>query len=461
VLKSLRLRLTAWYLLFFTLLLFTFSGFVYALLARHLAVRLDASLLSQANTAAALFDAELGEWKENVPAAAREAMAEMRPRDAELAVFEGMRLLAASRDATARVLATNVGVIRVRTGPVFQTMDGPRNEGRREVLVPLVRAGREYVVLAAAPLSATNAELHALAHLFCLVLPLVILAAGAGGYLMATRGMAPLVAMAGQTQQITDKNLHERLQVAGAPTELSKLAGSFNGLLERLDQSFETMRRFVADASHELRTPLSVIRGEADVALSKKRSSEEYRESLEVVRDEARRLSRLVDDLLHLARADAGGRTLAVEEFYLNDLLADCCRSLQQAAAKKRIELICLAPADISFRGDQDLLRRLVLNLVDNAIRYTPDGGAVSVTLEQQGLDIRIVVSDTGTGIPPECAEHVFDRFYRVDPARTREQGGFGLGLSIARWIAESHRGTLELSRTSELGSTFTVSLSR
>jgi two-component system, OmpR family, sensor kinase len=423
--------------------------------------RLDATLLWEANTAASVLEVELEEHKGDAQAAAREVMTEMGLRDADVAVFEGTRLPAASSGATRHVLATNVGDGRTQSGPLFLTTSGSQDASRREVLVPVLRAERRYVVLAAAPLSGVEAELHALARLFFLAVPLMILAAGAGGYLLATRGLAPLVAMAGQAQHITDKNLHERLQVAGAATELSQLAGSFNGLLERLDRSFETMRRFAADASHELRTPLSVIRGEADVALSKQRPAEEYRESLEVVRDEARRLSRLVDDLLHLARADAGRQPVSVEEFFLNDLLADCCRSLQQTAAKKRIELICMAPAQVLFRGDQDLLRRLVVNLLDNAIRYTPDGGAVSVALENQGPDIRIVVSDTGIGIPAECAEHVFDRFYRVDQARSRGDGEFGLGLSIAKWIAESHRGTLELSRTSELGSTFTVSLSR
>jgi heavy metal sensor kinase len=269
------------------------------------------------------------------------------------------------------------------------------------------------------------------------------------------------VAMSKQTARITDRNLHERLEAAGAATELARLAGSFNELLSRLEQSFETMRRFVADASHELRTPLSVIRGETDVALARERRPEEYRESLEVVRDEAKRLSRLVDDLLNLARADAGHRPLNVEEFYLNELVEECCRSVQPLAARKRIELRCSAADDVPFRGDQDLLRRLVVNLADNAIRYTPEGGAVTVAVETAGDRVRIVVSDTGIGIPPECAPRVFERFYRVDAARSRAQGGFGLGLPIAKWIAESHRGTIELSRTSEAGSTFTVSLAR
>ena len=221
------------------------------------------------------------------------------------------------------------------------------------------------------------------------------------------------------------------------------------------------MRRFVADASHELRTPLAVIRGEADVALDHDRNPAEYKESLAIIQDEARRLTRLIDDLLNLARADAGHVSLRVEEFYLNDLLAECCRSVQGAAAAKNIALACQSPGDVAYRGDQELLRRLMLNLLDNAIRYTPPGGEVSASLEVANGNLRLQVADTGVGIPPEAAAHIFERFYRGDQARSRQDGGFGLGLSIVKWITESHRGTVELSSQPGGGSTFTVLLER
>ena len=162
------------------------------------------------------------------------------------------------------------------------------------------------------------------------------------------------------------------------------LVTSFNELLSRLDQSFDTMRRFVADASHELRTPISVIRGEADVALSQERSAAEYRESLGVILDEARRLSRLVDDLLNLARADAGHVRLQTHDFYLNELLAECCRSVQGLAGTRGLALECCAGGDLQFTGDEQLLRRLVINLLDNAIRYTPSGGKVRAELQRR-----------------------------------------------------------------------------
>jgi heavy metal sensor kinase len=294
-----------------------------------------------------------------------------------------------------------------------------------------------------------------------LALPLVIGLAGIGGYWLTRRNLTPLASMAEQARRITHSNLETRLDAGDAAEELATLSTSFNELLSRLDQSFDHMRRFVADASHELRTPISIIRGEADVALSHDRSAVEYKQALALVLDESRRLSRLVDDLLNLARADAGRVKLRFEEFYLNDLLTECCRSAHTLASSRGVTIECPSHDDVAFHGDEELVRRMVMNLIDNAIRYTPAGGRVTATLESRGGDVAIRIADTGTGIAPEVAPHVFERFYRGDKARSRQDGGFGLGLAIVKWIAESHQGAVELASTPGAGSTFTVTLPR
>jgi heavy metal sensor kinase len=267
--------------------------------------------------------------------------------------------------------------------------------------------------------------------------------------------------MADQARRITGSNLDTRIQVEHAAEELAVLVTSFNELLSRLDTSFETMRRFVADASHELRTPLSVIRGEADVALSKDRAGGEYRESLGIVLDESRRLSRLVDDLLNLARADAGHVRLQTHDFYLNELLSECCRSVQGLAAARHLTLECLTGGDVQFTGDEQLLRRLLINLLDNAIRYTPAGGRVTASLDAGPANVTLRVADTGIGIAPADSARVFERFYRAGEARSRQDGGFGLGLAIVKWIADSHRGTVECNSQFGSGSCFAVTLPR
>jgi signal transduction histidine kinase len=259
------------------------------------------------------------------------------------------------------------------------------------------------------------------------------------------------------------------LPVANERDELGRLALVINGLLARLDASFEQQRRFMADASHELRTPIAIMRSEAEVALSEpETSNRELRESIGIFKDETKRLTGIVEDLFMLARADAGQYKLTPKEFYLDELASEVARAVRTLIAEKGLTLQTDAAEEMPFRGDENLLRRLLLNLVDNAIKYTPRGGAVTVSCKADGKRYLITVSDTGPGIPTEAQPHIFDRFYRADSARSRAEddsagltSGAGLGLSIARWIAEAHNGTLELLRTSETGSVFQMVLPR
>jgi heavy metal sensor kinase len=459
MIRSFRFRLTVWYVALFSLLFLVFGIFLYGLLSQDLRTRLDQSLTSEASTASALFEDELVEEKGDVRLAATEAVAGLRLHGSRVAILSGSRLLASSApvsqresDAVVRAAASPDNVLALpRLGP----------NGARVATHHLEALGRTFLIFSIAPLDSIAADLGVVRRVIFLALPLLLGLAGIGGYLLATHSLAPLNWMAQQAREITGSNLNKRLEIGHAAEELTVLAASFNELLARLDQSFEAMRRFVADASHELRTPISVIRGEADVALSHNRGATEYRDSLAIVLDESRRLSRLVDDLLNLARADAGRVNLQAQDFYFNDLLAECCRSMQTLAAASEVALECHSTGDVQFRGDEALLRRLVINLLDNAIRYTPPGGQVSAELEADPAAVRIRISDSGVGIAPEAAPHVFDRFYRADKSRSRQDGGFGLGLSIVKWIAESHNGSVELTRNPGPGTTFTVTLIR
>jgi heavy metal sensor kinase len=444
---------------FFSLLFVAFSLFLYGFLSRALLKRLDGTLQSQARTAAVMFADEMEEEQGDTFKAAQGVTVNLRMDD-RVAILGGGQILSSTRPIFGREL----DAIRARdpagTGRVLNLPELGRH-GEHAVVVPATARGQSVLVLAIADLDPVAAELFAVRGVLWLAMPLLVAMAALGGYWLASRGLAPVGWMADQARRITGSNLDARLEIGRATDEIETLAASFNELLGRLDQSFESMRRFVADASHELRTPIAIIRGEADVALSHERTDAEYQASLGIVLDEARRLTRLVNDLLNLARADAGNVKLRIEEFYFNDLMAECCRSVQRLAAARSIELECRAGEDVAFRGDQDLLRRLVINLLDNAIRYTPQGGKVSATLEGDGAQLRLAVSDTGPGIAPEAAPHVFDRFYRAGKGRSREDGGFGLGLSIVKWIAESHRGAVDLATRPGAGSTFTITLPR
>ncbi len=455
--RSLRFRLTAWYVSFFLLLMVLFSFYLYGVLSSALIAHLDGTLAVQANTAAALFADEIREMNGQTAKAAEETVAETRFNGGVVAVFEAGHLLAASAPA-----AELAGVVsRAAAKPAPDAIVAVPGWGRNGARAAVHRVGTTHLIMAAEPLDTVIASLRVARRVILFGLPCLLSIAALGGYLLAGRTLAPLGSMAAQTCRITSANLQTRLEAADVAEELKVLADSFNELLARLDQSFESMRRFVADASHELRTPISVIRGEADVALAHDRPAGEYRQSLAIILDESRRLSRLVEDLLNLARADSGYVRLDSREFYFNELLADACRAVQSAAQARDIQLDCRCATDVPFRGDEELLRRLLLNLLDNAIRYTPPGGRVSVSLETEASELRVRVHDTGVGIAPEEAPHVFERFFRIDKARARDGGGFGLGLSIMKWIAESHRGNVELSSRPEEGSVFTVTLPR
>jgi heavy metal sensor kinase len=334
------------------------------------------------------------------------------------------------------------------------------------VLAVAVPAGeRRYLFVVANSLHDQEKALAQARKAFYVAVPLALLLASLGGYFLAHKSLAPVVTMGEQAAQIGASNLNELIPVPQNNTELGRLALIFNDLLLRLDESFAQQKRFMADASHELRTPVAVICGESEVALSQPvRDVAEYRESLNIVNDEGQRLTRMVEDLFTLARADAGEYPLVLTDFYLDESLNECVRSVRSLAVQKNLEVSYQPPEhEIAFRGDEPLLRRMVLNLLNNAIKYTPRNGRVEVSFQQDKQHCRVIISDTGHGIPREAQAHVFDRFFRVDTARSRDESlngsGAGLGLSIAKWVAELHGGKIVLEQSDHEGSTFIVSL--
>jgi heavy metal sensor kinase len=320
-------------------------------------------------------------------------------------------------------------------------------------------------LLIATPLRNQEQTIESARQAFAVAIPVALLLAGLGGYFLARKSLAPVVTMGEQAARIGASNLDERLPVPENNQELGRLAISFNELLARLDESFAQQRRFMADASHELRTPVAVVCGESEVALSNNtREASEYRESLAIVNDEGQRLTRMVEDLFTLARADAGEYPLVLSDFYLDECLGECVRSVRTLAAQKELVMSYQPPpTEIAFRGDESLVRRMVLNLLHNAIKYTPHGGQVHVVLKDHQQSCEVIISDTGPGIPRAAQPHVFDRFFRVDKARSRDESlngsGAGLGLSIAKWVAELHGGSIKLENSGGAGATFVISL--
>ena len=268
--------------------------------------------------------------------------------------------------------------------------------------------------------------------------------------------------MAERARKIGVEDLSGRLPVANPRDELGRLADAFNELLGRLEASLTQQRQFMADASHELRTPVATSRAAASIALQRPhRDERDYRETLEIIEQETARLSRIVDDMFTLARADAGNYPVHTTPMYLDEVVDDVVRAGRVLASTRDVSIERVTIPSAVFNGDEDLVRRLIVNLLDNAIRHAPRGSTVRAELEQATDGYAISISDEGPGIPADIQPHIFERFYRGDAARARGQsdGGAGLGLALARWIANVHGGNVTLARSSHAGTTFTVSL--
>jgi heavy metal sensor kinase len=304
------------------------------------------------------------------------------------------------------------------------------------------------------------ARVEELAAASSFALPIVLAIAGLVGYWLARRALEPVERMAQQAGKIMPGRLHERLPVGKVDDELGHLARVFNDLLFRLEQSFEQLRRFTSDASHELRTPLTSIRSVGEVGLQKGGTVEEYRDTIGSMLEEVNRLTSLVENLLTIARADAGQIPLRPSEFRAMDLAREACGLLEILIEDKRQQVRFEGDDRISLEADRLLLRQALVNIIHNAVKYSPAGGTIFVRVVREMDDgVRFEIADGGPGIPPEHAAKIFDRFYRVDKSRSSNASGAGLGLSIAQWSVQVNDGEIQLKSAPGGGCTFQIRL--
>jgi heavy metal sensor kinase len=307
-------------------------------------------------------------------------------------------------------------------------------------------------------LAGTEAALARLRRQLLLGLPLMLLIAAVGGLFLAGRALSPIDRMATAAEQITGSDLSGRMGPQGSE-ELSRLAGAFDRMLERLDKAFQRERRFVADVSHELRTPLTALRGRIEVTLNRPRTRPEYEETLQSLATEVARLTRLSEDLLLLARFDRGAQVTRREPVDLSALLSSVTEQLRPLAEARGQTLAEDIPQGLEVRADPDQLIRLFFNLLDNASKFAADGGHLGLAARHEGASLTVTVSDDGPGISAEHLDSVFDRFYRAEQSRARATGGHGLGLAIAQEIAHAHGASLAVESAPGQGSTFTLTL--
>jgi two-component system heavy metal sensor histidine kinase CusS len=334
-----------------------------------------------------------------------------------------------------------------------------KRSGKYRTFTTAVRVnGLTYRVLVATPMDPTEATLRRLRLLLLWSAPAVLLLAALGGYWISRRALAPVDEITREARVIGIRNLSQRLAVPNTGDEIQRLSETWNGMLARLEGAVKRLSQFTADASHELRTPIALIRTTAELTLRRERSAETYREALRQVVLESERTTRLVEDLLLLARSDAGLPSLPLERMELTPLVQDVCQQGRVLAEARQLRISAEIPDEpVYVEANDPALRRMLLLLLDNAVKYTPSGGQITLSVDRGPAGATVAVRDTGIGIPETALPHVFERFYRVDESRNRDAGGTGLGLSIAKWIAERHHASLEAESVVGEGSVFRI----
>ena len=463
---TLRFRLALWYALAQALVLAVFGALLYGLVQYQLVRHHDAALTEAAAAVARVLSEQ--EDCEHLTDSQRAELDEI----GHLVLFhevegEGRVFYRSPDSAAFEIPIDSRGAPELAPGQGgFETIPGGVELLRMYSEPYRSRAGRRGLIHVVQGLGDVPAPLASLRLALLLMAPVAILLSAAGGYWLAARALAPVDRVIRMAREIGASSLGRRLPTPKAQDEIGRLVETFNQMIARLEASFEGMKRFTADASHELRGPLSTMRGAIDVALSRPRAAEEYRQSLASVGEDVDRLRCIAEDLLVLARADGGRIGIERAPVRLDVVAAEVVESFQPVAAERGVSLWARCETPVLVLGDERWLHQLAFNLVDNAVKFSIAGkgssGLASVSIEateRDGAGI-LSVADTGPGIPEQALPRIFERFYRADDARTYQgREGVGLGLSIAAWVAEAHGGRISAANRPGGGSLFSVSL--
>jgi heavy metal sensor kinase len=464
---SIKFRFTLWYLVVLGIALVSLSVGAYQYLSRTLYHNLDDTLELRSTQLSNIrdillsvvekqFQEEIGEVVSFYFYSGDQLMS-ISPREVDIPLNTSKIEQAIAGQSTFATVETSEGVeLRLYVAPF--SLDRPVMLPRPGMPGPTaLRVNIESAALVIGrPTEDIKQALDRLLRTLMIAVPLTLVAAGGGGVFLARRVLKPVDEMTQKARSIEEHDLSQRIEVK-TKDELGRLASTLNEMIERLEKAFTLQKQFTGDASHELRAPLAIIEAESTLTLQKDRTKKEYQQSLETVSQEARRMSRIVDQLLALARADSTGEKLSFRRVNLSQLVTKLSADVEMLCRDKSLKFELGQMENLVVKGDRVKLRQLLLNILDNAIRYTPCGKEISVSVQAEGEMAVVSISDTGIGILPEDLPHIFERFYRVDKARSRSEGGSGLGLAIAKHITEIHGGRIEVDSKVGTGSTFRV----
>jgi heavy metal sensor kinase len=455
---SIRSKLTLWYLGIAATVLLAFAVAIYFYLSRGLLNAIDTSLWNQAERIARATGYPSSNEEPSQP-----GVLMLAPQFVSIVDRSG-EVTDAILDAEGHqvpVIQEALDLAAIEFKPQYREVSLSPTEHARIITWPARdEDGEMFFVVVGQSLKELQQAQRQLLFLLAISNPVALLLAFLGGLWIANKALRPVDRLTRAAERIGRGNLNERVEEVRSNDEIGRLAATFNEMISKLEQAFERERRFTADASHELKTPLAVLRGDIEVALRRERSPEEYKRVLASSLEEIARLTNLTDDLLTLARSDAGDRVLELEPVRLDHLAAEAHAYIQPLAESAGIALSYDAPRSmILIEGDEKRLKQLLVNLLDNAIKYTPSGGSARLALAVEGSSALIEVSDTGRGIPASALPHVFERFFRQSDPKDSRVNGFGLGLAISKWIVDAHCGTIEVESAEGKGSRFRVRL--
>lgn len=462
--RSIRLKLTFWYTGLLTLTCLLLGVLTYGLLTYSLNRDIDYALRGIADVLATTVQRRSDSM---LPAEIDDIFRQFfgfSPLERHIDFFNlsGQRQREQSREKSLLEVPLSESALKAAAEgqQVFETIRGEDTPALRVLTTPVVDNGR---VINVVRVGMSLENMHDTKKRYLLImaglLPITLLLSGGGGWLLAGRALRPIDSMTRSAKRISAEHLNQRLSVSGSKDELDRLAQTINEMLDRIDGAVQEMRRFSADASHELQTPLTILKGEIEVALLKQRNPSEYQQVLHSSLEEIDRINMLVEGLLLLARADVGALKLDLQPVDLAQICRQLCDHLQPLARQHNIELSHEDLDSVVVDGDELQLQRMLINLIDNGIKYTPPGGQVSVSVERGDHQAVIHVRDSGPGFSPDEAEKIFDRFHRTSQARQQNSKGSGLGLSIARSIALAHGGDITAESFPGGGSRFSVSI--
>jgi heavy metal sensor kinase len=447
--KSIKFRLTVWYLAVLVALLLVFGIMSYFMLSRSLYQGLDESL----KTSTLALENSIDIWDGHIDLGIRlesDDLVLLYRSDGSLLQGFGWEVEVPHIDTlVTQTLGNHAWFLTARTA---------NGQEIRLYVAPFISEPGIGAIVTGRSTEEVTEVLENFKTILIIAALATLALAGFGGFFLASRVLKPVERIRKTAEEIGESDLSRRIEV-NSEDELGRLASTLNQMIGRLEAAFSRQRQFTADASHELRTPLAIVQAESTLILRKKRTQEDYRKSLELISQEAGHMSTIVGKLLYLARIDAGKDQVNFERINLKELLGELSSDIEVLAREKGIEFKLVPLEDLTIEGDRVKLEQLFLNLIENAIRYTPSGGNISASMVREGKSAVVAIKDTGIGISKEHIPHLFERFYRVDKARSRAEGGAGLGLAICKHIVQVHNGKIEVESQVDKGSTFSVSL--